>query len=324
MEPSRKRRRAAGGRIASATAFALVASLAAACSGTARQPLPPPAAPGTPPVAGATAEEPPSALPGLDHLLELPGSSVTFHYSPEALDRAAHLQLRLETLAALLRSLAARQAVYEVWVLSREDWATARLEVPYGLPARVASASFAAPAWGDAAMVAELERRLGGPLPALGAVPLRGTAEEGAALVLADRLLQVEIARDFVARAGVVGDEPWIAPLLAHLLARVAFERFEPGRMPEIAAAFDRLAAAHGEARAHRLADYREGLPLDTDLWFQAQLLRGADVIWVEEGPHGAARWLYRLIDKAKPVEREALEKRYPALAPWRAESFSP
>jgi hypothetical protein len=322
MEPRRRRRHAAGGKLASA--LALVAPLAASCSGTARQPLPPPASSGPPAVASAAAESPPAVLPGLDHLLELPGSSVTFHYSPEALDRAAHLQLRLETLAALLRSLAPQRSSYEVWVLSREDWAAARLEVPYGLPARVAPAKLAAPAWGDAAMVAELERRLGGPLPALGAVPLRGTAEEAAALVLADRLLQVEIARDFVARAGLAGDEPWIAPLLAHLLARIAFERYEPGRMPEIAAAFDRLAAASGGARAHPLAAYREGLPLETNFWFQAQLLRGADIVWVEEGSHGAARRLYRLIDKGEPVARAALEKRYPGLEVWRAAAFAP
>ncbi len=141
---------------------------------------------------------------------------------------------------------------------------------------------------------------------------------------MADALLQVEASLDLMLSTGLEVEQPWLLGLLSQLLARLTFERFEPGRMPEIAALFDAMAAAHGGAQAHRLEDYRFDLPLEEDVWYQAQLLRGADVIWVKEGGTASSRWLYWLLDRGKPVPRAEVEKRFKGLAEWERASFAP
>ena len=302
----------------------LLALPLAACAGAGRAPLPPPsaAALSPPPVAAPAAA--PVALAGLEGLLELGGTATTLHYSPGSLDRAAHLQQRLESLALVLSQLSRRPRPLEAWVLDREAWEKAGLERPYGLPERAGAAAFAVSSWGDAESVTAIEALLGGPVPPLSGSPLRGTAVEGGALVVADAILQVEVAQDFAATAGLDGDSPWVSGLLAQLVARVAFERLEPGRMPEIAALFDACAAAHGGPRAFRLEDYRDGLPLERGLWYEAQLLRGADVVWVKEGERGAARWLRNRLERRETLTAAELERLYPGLADWRAASFAP
>ncbi len=306
----------------------LLALPLAACAGAGRAPLPPPsgAAPTPPATAAAAADAaaPPAALADLEGLLVLPGTATTLHYSPGSLDRAAHVQQRLESLAVVLQQMVRHPTPLTAWVLDRESWTAAGLERPYGLPERVAAATFAVPSWGDAESVAAIEKLLGRTVPPLAGVPLRGSATEGGALAFADALLQIEVAHDFGTGAGLAGDAPWVSGLLAQLVARVAFERAEPGRMPEIAALFDAAAATHAAEPAYRLTDYAAGLPLERALWFEARLLRGADVVWVTEGERGAARWLYRLLERRQPLAAAELERLYPGLVAWRAASFAP
>lgn len=302
-------------------AFAILCVVAAGCA--TRAPLPPPAA--APPV--ETAPEPAAAPPrlaALEGLLELGGKTTLFHYSPGTLDRAAHLQSRLEALAESFWKLRGELPPIEAWVLDRETWEKAELERAYGLPLVVAPVAYALPGWGDPDLVSTVGALLGGPAPPLRGVPLRGTAEEGGALAVSDALFQAEAAYDFVAVGGIEGEAPWIVALVGQVFNRVAYERFEPGRMPEIAGWFDAIAAAHGGPRAFRLADYHLGQPFEVELWYQAQLLRGADVIWVEEGPRGCALWLQGLLRDRKLLTRAALEKRFPGLLDWERNSFAP
>jgi hypothetical protein len=142
--------------------------------------------------------------------------------------------------------------------------------------------------------------------------------------VLADVVLQLALARAFVETAGFRCEEPWICGVLASLAARLAWETAEPGRTLEVVGLLDRIAAAQGGAGAHRLEEYGPGLPLETDLWFQAQFVRGADPIWVQEGRYGGPRRLRRWLKQRDPVSRVKLDKEYPELVDWRAAAFAP
>ncbi len=302
-------------------------SLAAGCAGAGRAPLPPPGA--TPPRAVAetveTVEPAPAAgLARLTHLLTLPGLATTILYTPGALDRAARVQERAELLALVFHRIDKRPAPLKIWVLEREDWEAAGLDRAYGLPVVVDAGAFALPALGDPGQVETVTRLLGAPPPTSDWIPLRGTPEEAGALAVADAIFQIEAARDFGRRVRLMGDRPWVTGVLAQLAARIAFEKAEPGRMPAIAAMFDSIAEHQGGLVSRRLDDYAAGLPLEVDLWYQAQLLRGADVLWVREGDSGASRFLYRTIQKGTLVPAAELDRAYPGLATWRATSFAP
>jgi len=263
-------------------------------------------------------------LAALTHLLVLPGRATTVRYTPGALDRAARVQERAEQLAEVFYKIDQRPGPFDIWVLEREDWRAAGLARAYGIPEGVGEGRFALPAQGDPEQVAAMTRLLGGPPPSSSWVPLRGTPEEAGALAVADEIFQVQAAQDFARRVGLAGDRPWVDGVLAQLVARIAFERFEPGRMIEIAATFDRFTARFGGQASRRADDYQEGLPLESELWYQAQFLRGADVIWVKEGEGGSIRYLYKLIQRGTPLPAAELERAYPGLVAWRATSFAP
>jgi len=274
---------------------------------------------------GATADP-------LAGLLTLPGRSVDVRYSSDSLDRAARLQSRLEALHGLWQPLTRRPLIFEGVAVTRDDWQ--RLELAkrlapgrasdWGLPVELGAGRFVVPARGDAESVAALVARFGRPLPDPGGDPLVGTREEAGSLIAGEVLLQLGAARRFVAVAGLDGEEPWIAGVLAHLAARYAWESVEPDRVLEVVALLDRLILLHGGPRAHRLAAYRTGLPESQELWYEAQFVRGADALWIVEGRRGAARKLERWARRGKPIARADLERDYPALVAWQDASFAP
>ena len=284
-----------------------------------RQPLPPPGIAATAPEAAS------GQVPGgLDDLLVLPGTWVEVRYAPETLDRAARLQERLEALVQLWKPLTRAPLAWKGAAVDRARWGRLAPGWPWGLPVRIAGPTFVVPAQGDAETVATAAWLLGGAPPDPGGDPVLGSRGEAGSLVVCDLLLQVEAARAFVGANHLAGDEPWVTGVLVQLAARYAWESAEPGRMLEVVGLFDRMAAAHGGAAAGRLADYRGGLPFDTDLWYQAQFVRGADAIWVAEGRRGTGRRLSRWIDAGKPLRRADLEKKYPALLDWQRAAFAP
>ena len=255
---------------------------------------------------------PPPRLAALEGLLTLRGYATAFHYVPGTLDRAAHTQSRLEALAETFFKVGREPPMIEVWVLDRETWEGAGLERPYGLPQVVGPAAFAIPGWGDEGTVAAVEELFGGPVDPLRDVPAARHRRGGGALAVADALLQVEASLDLMLSTGLEVEQPWLLGLLSQLLARLTFERFEPGRMPEIAALFDAMAAAHGGAQAHRLEDYRFDLPLEEERLVPgpAAARRGRDL-----GQGGGHRRLALALLAARPGQagparrgREALQ----------------
>ena len=293
------------------------AILAAPPSSAQREPLPPPAPPSA--AAAGTA----AAGPDFSDLLSLTGPAVEVRYAPDALDRAARIQMQLVAVRHALARLTRAPLDWTGVLLDAHRWNAAGLEMPWGLPERLGAGTFLLPAAGDDASVAMARRLVGAQLPKVEA-PLVGSEQQAASLVVADTLVELDLARAFVESARLSGDEPWVSGVLVALVARYSWEGTEPQRMLEIVGLFDRMAALRGGPRARRLADYRGGLPYDDDLWYQAQFVRGADAIWVAEGARGTAHLLKRLARDGVAARRSDLEKRYPALLDWEHAAFAP
>lgn len=301
-------------------ALSLLASVPA-CSTGGRRALPPP---GTPLPAPVELDADP--LERNPDLLLLQGRFCEVRYVPGSLDRAAALQQRVDGVVEALMAMVPKgrgTLIPRVRVLDREHWEAAGLDRPWGLPASVGGLELAVASTGDPSTV-ELARRLtGGFLPSLPGDPLIGSAEEAASLVVADAVLQAELAAAWARASGLRGDAPWIDGLLAHALARLAWERTDPGQMPAIADLFDRIAAAQGGVAAHRLVGYRRDLPVEEELWYQGQFLRGADVLWVRKGNVGLRRWLAEAARSGLRVTEADLVDLAPTLTRWIDESFA-
>ncbi len=246
-------------------------------------------------------------------LLTLHGEPCSVRYTPGALDRAAHLQVRLQTLAYDYSRWGTRGYDFQGYVLSPEDWASAGLAKPYGLPERAGPRALAAPAWGDEHSVALWKRLLGGPLPwTAEGMPVRGTAEEAASLQLADVVLQTETARIFVEEENLRGAEPWIAELTAHAVALQAFASHEEVRLLEIQQVYDDLSAAGLPS----LAVCPSASKVDaTALACGAKFHAGARVLLAKSGLK-TVRVLTKLAKK-HGLSQATLLKEYPALAEW-------
>jgi len=284
-----------------------------------RQPLPPPGQAEAKPAAAAPAEEEPLAS-----LILLPSQRVPVRYAADTLDRAARLQLRLDAIHELLQPLVADPLGWRAAAVTEEEWKALGIGRPWGVAARSPKGIFLVPAAGDPATVATARRLLGGGLPPFEGRPVYGTAEEASSLVLSDALLQIEVARSFLKAAAIHADAPWLDGVLAHLVARLAWEVNEPDRVLATVGLFDRIAAAQGGAAAKPLAAFAPGMPYEPSLWYEAQFVRGADAIWVEEGRRGTVKLLKRAIRDRRQLQAVTLEKKYPALAAWRAAAFAP
>lgn len=302
-------------RAAPPLAFA-ASLLALACSSNAgRQPLPPAGTP--PPVPEELVEEPIKRYP---RLLPLRGVQVQMGYVPGSLDRAEHVRRRLEAICEALNDTTKAPLALHGFVLDREEWDKAGLG-EWGLPARLENQIWAVAAEGDPATVRRTRELTGGWLPLLGGEPLRGTAEEAASLLVGDAILQVGVVREFAAAQGLHGSEPWVDAFLVQLAARLAWETTDPGQMAGVALLWDRFALQRPGQR--RLADYRYDLPLEDELAWQADLLRGADLVWVDKGPFGTRHYLKKWIRRGEPITPADLDEDFPDLAAWRRATFA-
>jgi hypothetical protein len=285
-----------------------------------RQPLPPAGQ-----AAGSATAADPVDEGVLDQLLLLGGNRVEVRFVADTLDRAARFQARLETLHRFWQPLLEGRLAWRGAAVLEPQWRRLVTGRPWGVAARSASGTFLVPAAGDARTVATIERLLGGPVPLPAGMPLYGSLQEAGSLVVCDILLQIEAARAFVAASGVRGEEPWIEGLVIHLAARAAWQAAEPERILEIVGLLDRMSAANGGPAAYRLSDYREDLPFERALWYDAQFVRGADAIWVEEGRRGTTRLLRRWVrSRDEPILRAKLEENYPVLVAWQRAAFAP
>ncbi|MEO8505924.1 MAG: hypothetical protein ABI609_18660 [Acidobacteriota bacterium] len=260
-----------------------------------------------------------SAQPGdesrvLADLLRLPSDTAPVLYSPGALDRAAHVQKRLESVVKDVHSWAGVDLDLHGLVLAPEDWQALHVSRPYGIP-QVVAAGLAVPAWGDEHSVAFWQRYLGAGLPWGGGTPLLGSTEEAASVGLADTFLQVECGRFAAAKTvGIRGPE-WIAELLAHVVALSAVMVHEEERLPEIAAGYARL-ANHWPA-APAVSAFSAEIDFDTWLSYQPVFHRGAEIVLAKDGRKAAKNLLRLPRGNGGQLMTGDLLKRYPALAEW-------
>jgi hypothetical protein len=143
-------------------------------------------------------------------------------------------------------------------LVAPEDWTAAGVALPLGMPGRTAAGELALPAWGDAATVKlwsallavdDLAVALGAPA----GEPVRGSRAESASLAFADLGGQLVASRLLVDGAGFTFAPPGCGDLVAAVVARAAFARYEPYRLPELHALFSRL--AEGVEGASAIAD---------------------------------------------------------------------
>jgi hypothetical protein len=282
-------------------------------------------APAEPPPAAPAELAAPNRLfprPAVFLLLPLSGDRVPVRYTPGALDRASNLQTRLELLARAFHRWTGEEPQIEVFVLLRREWEEAGYEVPYGLPVRAGERGLAVPSEGDAGTVALWSELLGGRLPGIGGVPLRGSPQEAATMALADVLTQILAAEILVDEHGLAGDRPWLRGVMAQLVSRAFTRQFEPARLGDLRTMFAHLGHRYGP-REMSARDFRPELGLRDWLWFQAQFYEGAGVLLEEEGK-GAVKRMKKLRKKGGgELRADELLRRYQELDGWFRGSFS-
>ena len=255
----------------------------------------------------------------LNNLLDLRGEVCPVRYSPGSLDRASHVQERLDTLVLDFRRWGQQAYRFQAYVLGPEDWAAGKLHRPYGLPERSGFSSLAVPAWGEEHSVALWKRLLGGELPWGGDLPLRGTPEEAASLGLSDIVLQLEVAHVFVASEGLQGEEPWIGDVVAHVVALQAFASHEAVRLGEVTGFWNTL-AARGKPS---LADCASRpATVEAELACQGFYYEAARRIF-DDGGMGSLGKLKKLARK-KGLSQASLTAAHPSLAGWFAGTNPP
>ena len=243
-----------------------------------------------PGVEGAPQDEAPPPF-----LLTLRGNYVVVNYTPGGLDRAYHIKMRLDLLAADFSKWVGTPIRLRVFVLTRDEWGQFGFGVPDGLPGRIRGSTLAVPWAGDAGTIDLWTEIQGDPPPPLVGTPMRGTAEEAATMALADLLTEVEAARILLTMGSVRGEVPWVHQILPHLVARAAFVRYEGPRLPEID---DFFAGLGGGDRQVSLERYTGGLDLPTLLWFESRFQDGARLI-LENGKRNEVREIIKQARKA-------------------------
>lgn len=262
---------------------------------------------------GTTAERP--------FLLTLRGDIATLNYTPGSLDRAVHVQQRLELLGHDFSRWAEHGAKLRVFVLSRDEWARFGFLLPYGLPGRIGDNTLAVPSYGDEETVRLWAEIRGEPLEPLPGRPLKGTAVEAAGLALSDLMMEVEAVRVLLASAGLRGESQWLHQVLAHLVARTAFQRYEEPRLPQIDAFF----ASLGRRVTAKLPveRYAPGLDLEDFLWFESRFYDGARRL-MESGKKSDAKALLKRARKNDGMlTTAAFFELCPHMRGWLPETFS-
>lgn len=253
-------------------------------------------------------------------LMALRGQYVIINYAAGALDRAVHIQNRLELLASDFAKWTGESQQVRVFVLNRGQWRNFGFQVPYGLPGQVRGTTLAMPAVGDSGTVQLWTEVQGEPPPPLPGTPMKGTPVEAATLARADLMAEVEAARMLMSMGGVRGTPLWVHQVLAHLVARNEFTRYEQGRLSEINSFFESLAS--GLESPVGLENYAPGLNLATLMWFESRFQDGARVV-MESGKRNEAKALVKLaLKNGGALTEEMLFARHPEMKGWLARTF--
>lgn len=265
-----------------------------------------------------------------DDYLTLTGRSSAVRFLPGGLDRAHHVLQRIDLLSQQLNRWSDVPSPILTYLVDRARWTELDLPGIYGIPLRAGPTAVAAPIEGDEQTVALWRELLGAEqVPMIPGVPLRGTPEQAGTLAIADVLLQLETARGFVQRAGLLGDRAWIGEVVAQTASLSLFLINEHERVTEIEAFFARLRERLGGAGAYPESAYTPALAtggrqeMERWLWYQATFFEAARRLVARHGKKAIPK-LRRLAKKAPPLREAVLMAEYDELRAWRAESFAP
>lgn len=259
----------------------------------------------------------------LSSLLQLRGQRVTVHYTPGALNRAAHVQKRFELMTDEFKSWGGQPALTVVYLISREEWEGIDLKEPFGLPGNMGMSQLALGSWGDDGSIELWEKLTGRDLPPIQVTPMRGTPQEAASLWLGDLVAQVSVARDLLETSGFYGDEPWVDGVLAQLVAFSTSQIHEQIQMPQIGRFWLALSQQGGGPGAHPLSALGQASTPAEKLWFEAQFYEGARLLAEAEGK-GAAKKVFKPAKKGDGrISGRELLAQYPVLRDWLAKSFA-
>ena len=269
---------------------------------------------------GSTDTPIPAPQSPAEPLLAYRGVEVAVQYSPGTLDRALHVTDRLDLIIGQLKKPLDIVFPLTVVVLPRDEWERRGLTRTYGLPQPLSIGSIAVPAAGDERAVRKWKSWLGTDLPILGGVPMVGTAEDAASLMLSDIVLQVEVCELLLDRTAAAQAEPWIRGLLSHLAALWLWTDFEPSRTAEIALIWSRIRGQIPPLLALEKQLERTGpSPLAMERWLLAEsyLFDGASMANAAGGSKTFLKLLKTMRKEQKPPTREQMLALYPALASW-------
>ncbi len=279
----------------------------------------------------AVGESDPAALVAPTHLyppppsyllLPMGGDRAFFRYTPGSLDRSANLQLRLEILARSFERWSDQRVEVLVFVLGREEWEQAGFNVAYGVPLRVGETALAAPAEGDAGTVELWRTLLDGRLPRIEGIPLRGTPEEVASLLVSDLLTQALLAEILVDTTGLAGDSFWVRGVMVHLISWMMAERLGTDRPADVVALYGQFLRWH-EPRSLSVRDYDHDVMLADWLYFQAQFLAGARAIYAQAGKESLKKALKLKKKNGGTLAGNDLLRKFKGLDEWLRGSFS-
>lgn len=221
-----------------------------------------------------------AAVPGTSaqdvHLLRLPGEAVEVMYSPGTLDRAAHVQKRLQVLAGTLRDWTEQPVGMTAYVLSRDDWMASKAGPYYGIPGRVTGDALAVAADGDMRLAGFWQYLLGRPAPQLPGSPLVGPPEGADALAASDLMLQLEATDSMLRQAGWSANSPLTMRLAVHLTAWDILAMHEPNRMAAVQRIFTDLGRWPTQAVGSGILSIEEWLSLESHFFEGAQIIRQA------------------------------------------------
>ncbi|MEM1177687.1 MAG: hypothetical protein AAGM22_05050 [Acidobacteriota bacterium] len=255
--------------------------------------------------------------PAIDSLATLPGDFVEMRYTLGALDRAARLQTRINE---MLRRGSA-DFLITVYVLNRDQWATARFNMPYGIPVRVGPTGLAVPASGDAE-TAKLWNDLQLPLPSAPGIVYRGGPGHAPSELMADVVALALAGEIYADISRLAGDEFWFRGLVSHLVALDYMRKAEPEFKLELDVLYRQIRRER-PARSLAASDYRPDISMRDWMWFQSQFHEGALAVFEEEG-RGVRRRLEKIRKRNGGVVTSAAALgRWDSLRAWYDDAFS-
>lgn len=233
----------------------------------------------------------------LPYLLNVGDLRALVRYSPGALDRASHVQFRFAVLAEDFARWSGQAVPISVALLSRTDWESLDLAVPYGLPARLSGGELALSAWGDGGTVSLWRELLDGDLPAIQGYPLHGSKAEASSLLLTDLLGMGVASRTLLESAGFAGSHPNVLNFAAHVVALAASHRHEPLSLGEVRLIYS-VSALPDDVSADAASRASAALTWRSRLAREGTFYRAADALIAKRGSAKAVKTLLKLVAK--------------------------